>query len=74
MRFRDRLLRAKIRVLRVGPDDVVVLEATRPATREQCEAVRERWAEQLPDIQVAVLDGLKVGAVLRPDGEGATSA
>lgn len=68
--IRDAILRAKVRVLRLRPGDVVVLEATRPTTREQMEAVRHQWAAQLPDVRMAVLDGLRVSGVVRPEEEG----
>lgn len=65
MRFRDRLLRAKVRVLRLQPGDVVVLETLEVASAEQCGRMRDHWERRLPDVPCVVLGGATVGAVLR---------
>lgn len=61
------LFGAKVRVLRLRPGDVVVLEATRPTTPAYLEAVRDQWADRLPDVPVVVTDGLRLGGVVRSE-------
>lgn len=64
--WRDWLLGAKVRVLRLRPGDVVVLETAEPLSRERAEAVKRQWAERFPDIDLAVLSkGLHARAVVR---------
>lgn len=57
------LFRAKVRVLRLRPGDVVVLESPRPLSPAQAETVKRQWEKRFPNLPVAVVSELRVAAV-----------
>lgn len=60
------LWRAKVRVLRLGPGDVVVLESTEPLSPTQAAKVRDQWIARFPDTPCTVLGSpLTLGGVVR---------
>jgi hypothetical protein len=66
------LFAAKVRVLRLRPGDVVLLEAPAGTSPDTLHLVKAAWADALPDVPVAVLGGLKLAGVVRPDDERTT--
>jgi hypothetical protein len=68
------LFAAKVRVLRLRPGDVVLLEAPLYTSKSTLELIKEAWAKELPDVPVAVLGGLTLAGVVRQlDDDGRTT-
>jgi hypothetical protein len=53
-----------MRVLRLEPDDVIVLQTDLLLDKDQCQALRDRASEQFPGFKVAIItSGLKIGVL-----------
>lgn len=59
---------SRLRLFRLEPDDVLVVNLKRPVTREQAEAIRRQIAEELPGRSVLVLDpSLDIEVIRAPE-------
>lgn len=56
-----------VKVLRLGPGDIVVLRPREPISGAQAERLVDHWDSRFPDVPCIVLDGLDI-AVVKPEG------
>lgn len=63
-------IEASLQILRLMPDDIVVLSIDRMMTREQCQELREHFRRQIPNHLVVILtSGLKLSVLSRAEIE-----
>jgi DNA-binding NarL/FixJ family response regulator len=63
-------IEASLQILRLAPDDIVVLSIDMPMTREQGMELREHFRRQVPDHLVIILaHGLKLSVLSRAEIE-----
>jgi hypothetical protein len=63
-------IEASLQILRLVPDDIIVLSIDRMMTREQVQELREHCRKQIPDHLVVILtSGLKLSVLSRAEIE-----